>query len=145
MVVKLLQSQSRPSAGRFALQNNALKFGDVIVCGSRGWERESEEDRKIYARELIRMRMSLDEGNKLKEKEDKLVVLTHYPPFSDKYKASLYGLVCGIRRIRGSIRTPARSRHQCQKGSAVGRHNILSDQLRYAAQYPFEDRFVTLH
>lgn len=75
--------------GVFALQNNALKFGDVIVCGSRGWgERESEEDRKIYARELIRMRMSLDEGNKLKEKEDKLVVLTHYPPFSDKYKAS---------------------------------------------------------
>lgn len=75
--------------GVAALQNNALKFGNIIICGSRGWgEGESDADQKIYARELIRMRLSLEEGKKLYEDGDKLIVITHYPPFGSKLAAS---------------------------------------------------------
>lgn len=68
----------------FALQNNALKFSNIIICGSRGWgERESEQDKKIYERELIRMRLSLQSGAKMAEDGDKLIALIHYPPFEN--------------------------------------------------------------
>jgi len=73
----------------FALQNNAFKFGSIIVCGSRGWgEKDTPQDKKIYERELIRMRLSLQEGSKLREQGDKLIALIHYPPFEDKGQPS---------------------------------------------------------
>ena len=127
--------------GVFALQNNALKLAMFCLRLQRLGEGKRRGPQDLR-RGVIACGCPLTE-NKLKEKEDKLVVLHIILTSAINIKLP-HGLVCGIRRIRGSIRTPARSRHQCQKGSAVGRHNI-SDQLRYAAQYPFENRFVTLH
>lgn len=74
----------------YAIQNNSLKFNNIIICGTRGWgEVESGEDRKIYDRELIRMRMSLDDASKKRESpDDKLIALIHYPPFNAKYEES---------------------------------------------------------
>lgn len=75
-----------------ALQNNAYRLADehVVVCGSRGWliadENSTDEDKKIYARELIRMRMALDDAKKKLQEGDKLYVLTHYPPFGNNFE-----------------------------------------------------------
>lgn len=70
----------------YALQNDALKIENVVFCGSRGWlcpeDCLTDADKKIYARELIRMRLSLEYAQKLRTSEDKLVVMTHYPPFN---------------------------------------------------------------
>lgn len=79
--------------GFFAVQNDALRIGDVIVCGSRGWttpERDhaTPDDRKIYEREIIRMEMSLNAAEKLKKEKDKVVVMTHYPPFNSRIERS---------------------------------------------------------
>ena len=48
----------------YAIQNDAYKFGNYVICGSRGWTPfdngfKSELDEKIYKRELIRMELSL--------------------------------------------------------------------------------------
>ena len=70
--------------GMYAVQNDAMLFGDVAVCGSRGWtlpQNGNAEDEKIYSRELIRLELSLSSARKLQAK--KLVVMMHYPPLAD--------------------------------------------------------------
>lgn len=71
----------------YAIQNDAIKLGNYVICGSRGWVAEdngfkSEQDEKIYRRELIRMELSLKNAMTLKSDEDKVIVITHYPPFN---------------------------------------------------------------
>ena len=76
----------------YAIQNDSLKIGNVVLCGSRGWlselDQETPEDKKIYARELIRMKLSLESAQKLREEGDSLIVMTHYPPFNFKIENS---------------------------------------------------------
>ena len=48
----------------YAIQNDAIKFGDIVVCGTRGWmvpernSEQSEENKKIYDREVIRLELT---------------------------------------------------------------------------------------
>jgi predicted phosphohydrolase len=72
----------------YFLQNNAFLYSDVAICGTRGWKSPfdkdfSADDQKIYERELIRLRLSLEEG---KKKSDQLIVMMHYPPDYGFYK-----------------------------------------------------------
>lgn len=71
----------------YAIQNDAIKFDDVIICGSRGWTAsdngfKTEQDEKIYKRELIRMELSLKNAQTLRQNNEKIVVMTHFPPFN---------------------------------------------------------------
>jgi len=74
--------------GFYALQNDAIKFGDIVICGTRGWQTpeknmvQSPEDEKIYKREVLRLGMSLDEAEKLRSEGEKLICMMHYPPFN---------------------------------------------------------------
>lgn len=77
----------------FAVQNDCLRFEDVLVCGSRGWtvpelSVKSEEDEKIYKRELIRLELSLQDMAKMRKAEDVVIAMTHYPPFNSKMHSS---------------------------------------------------------
>ncbi|MDE6372128.1 MAG: metallophosphoesterase, partial [Clostridia bacterium] len=67
----------------FVIQNDAIKFGDVVICGTRLWNltNQSLSDKKINEREKIRLELSLESALKLKEDGDRLVVMCHYPPF----------------------------------------------------------------
>ncbi len=65
------------------IQNNFFTYGDYAICGSRGWilknnPKFNEHDKKIYDRELIRLKLSLDEA--VKAGYEKLIVMIHYPP-----------------------------------------------------------------
>lgn len=67
----------------FFLQNNCTFYEDFAVCGSRGWKLPTDagfdaSDAKIYRRELIRMRLSLDTAKRRGEKN--IIVITHLPP-----------------------------------------------------------------
>ena len=70
----------------YAIQNDALRFDNVVVCGTRGWKGVeknttlSPEDQKIYDREVLRLEMTLQNANKLREEGDKLICMMHYPP-----------------------------------------------------------------
>ncbi len=68
------------------LHNNAFKINDVAICGTRGWfyEEENGRNRKIYDREIGRLRRSLEEGVKLGAKE--LLCFLHYPPICTGYE-----------------------------------------------------------
>ena len=70
----------------YAIQNNYYPYGDgIALCGTRGWtapgaENYSEQDEKIYRRELARLELSLTEAQKGGCR--KFVVTLHYPPFA---------------------------------------------------------------
>lgn len=75
--------------GCYLLQNDAVKFENVIFCGSRGWlvpgsPDFSKTDEKIYLREIERLRLAFFAANRLKEEGDKVVCITHFPPFNAK-------------------------------------------------------------
>lgn len=69
-----------------AVQNNAIAFDNVVICGTRCWSiptaNSSEHDLKIYARELIRLKMTLDEASKSSNNELPIILMLHYPPFN---------------------------------------------------------------
>ena len=78
------------------LYNNAVVVENFILCGSRGWYQDNDNEKahqdnnyeKIIARECIRLRLSLDEGKKLKEEnpEKELIVFMHFPPCWNKFE-----------------------------------------------------------
>ncbi|PWM70692.1 MAG: hypothetical protein DBX59_10430 [Bacillota bacterium] len=77
----------------YALQNDAVKIENVVVCGSRAWSVPDspdfkEADEKIYKRETERLRLSFHAANKLRQEGDKLVALVHYPPFNVRRESS---------------------------------------------------------
>ena len=72
-------------AGMYALQNDAVRLGEYVFCGSRGWtapEGTDGETARIYARELLRMRMSLERAVKMAPGAP-LIFLTHFPPLGE--------------------------------------------------------------
>ena len=73
------------------LQNTFYKYENLGICGSRGWLCPNEvkfdkDDEKIYKREKLRLKMSLDAA--VKAGCEELIVITHYPPTNDKLEES---------------------------------------------------------
>lgn len=71
----------------YALQNNCLVLGEYVFCGTRGWlfpqdEHFKEHDKKIFEREKLRLRMSLDCAKKFPDKT--IIVMMHFPPIYEK-------------------------------------------------------------
>ena len=79
----------------YALQNDCVKFKDVIICGSRLWSVPGstdfkEQDRKIYLREAERLKLSLKAAKRLQENGEKIISLVHFPPFNIKKEDTIY-------------------------------------------------------
>lgn len=76
------------------IQNNAFRVGSYVICGTRGWtipdETTTVEDKKIFDRELIRLKLTLDDAQKLLQEGDKLYLMTHYPPFDARFSDSAF-------------------------------------------------------
>ncbi len=71
----------------YALQNDSIRFGNVVVCGSRCWSVPgspdfSVNDEKLYNRETERLRLSLKSATKDRQDGDILIALVHFPPFN---------------------------------------------------------------
>ncbi len=80
---------------QFALQNDCIKFDNLIICGSRLWTVPgatdfTDADEKIYKREAERLKLSFAQVNKIRQPEDKIIVLCHFPPFNARREDSLY-------------------------------------------------------
>ena len=79
-----------------AIQNDAIKLGNFVFCGTRGWvlpdgkKELSKEDQKIYDREVIRLKLSIDEAKKLAKENDEIICVMHYPPFNNKLDDNEY-------------------------------------------------------
>jgi len=77
----------------YALQNDAIRLGNIVICGSRGWvvpetTHKTPDDERIYNREAIRLELSLKHAITLKQPGDTLICITHFPPFNSRYMDS---------------------------------------------------------
>lgn len=94
------------------IQNNSIVIDDdesrksVIICGTRGWavpgsSDYSQHDEKIYRREVLRVKLSLDSAKKLypvcKYDSKELIAMLHYPP------VPMYGDVFGKETEMNSV------------------------------------------
>lgn len=83
-------------AGSYCIQNDAMRFGSVVICGTRGWTVPeigtslSADDEKILKREALRMEMSLKCAEKLRTDGDMLIAMCHFPPFDSRYSPSVF-------------------------------------------------------
>lgn len=81
--------------GMYALQNDALRLGDVVICGTRGWLSpdaiggQTLSDAKIYARELGRLRLSLSAADAY-HAALRRVLITHFPPLTRAGKPNAF-------------------------------------------------------
>ena len=75
------------------IQNDCYFISEesLAICGTRGWispglDGFDEHDLKIYKREIIRLKFSLEEAKKLRA--DKIIVALHYPPSNESSSRS---------------------------------------------------------
>ena len=57
------------------LHNNCYFYGDIALCGTRGWFYEETGSQKVFNRELIRLETSLKAAG-----EKERLCFLHYPP-----------------------------------------------------------------
>lgn len=77
----------------FALQNDAIKFNDIIFCGTRGWTVPeitfaTEQDEKVFKREVIRLELSLKSAKALQKNNEMIICMMHYPPTNSQRQKS---------------------------------------------------------
>ncbi len=117
----LTQVRAALPAGMYALQNDAIVLDGQVFCGTRGWScpgdmPQTPEDAKIYAREVLRLDMSLQAARKLAP-DVPPVVLMHYPPCNEKRDPS--GFIAAL---------------QAQPVSAVVYGHLHGPGLRHAVE-----------
>ncbi|BEP28112.1 metallophosphoesterase [Helicovermis profundi] len=121
------------------LHNKYFVYKDYAICGSRGWNSPSktnftESDLKIYKREIIRLKISLDSA--IKDGYSKFIVMMHYPPTNDLKETSEFTSLFekyGVEKvIYGHLHTEA-SFFSSIQGDVNGVEYILvsSDYLKF--------------
>lgn len=70
------------------LYNNAYDLGEYVLAGTRYWayDEETEDNEKIFNREILRAKLSLDEAKKIAQGKP-IIFTTHYPPDNRIIKA----------------------------------------------------------
>lgn len=121
-----------------ALQNDAIKIGNYIFCGTRGWtvpesgKDLAAEDEKIYKREVERLKLTLKAAKVLQSEGDKIVAMMHYPPFNlnleDNELTKLFEEFGVGTVIFGHIHGKTRCRHITIKNN-VTYHFTSCDQI----------------
>ncbi|WP_309571366.1 metallophosphoesterase [Deinococcus sp.] len=77
-------------AGMLAIVNDAVRVGNVVVCGTRGWltpgyEPLGEDDTRLLMREAERLKLSVQAAERLRQPGDHLILMLHYPPATSPY------------------------------------------------------------
>ncbi|MGN0817826.1 MAG: metallophosphoesterase [Candidatus Coproplasma sp.] len=87
--------RAAPDDSFFFLQNDSIKFENVVICGSRGWTCPgsadyTDHDEKLYLREAERFKLCFRDAETRREAGDTLLVMMHYPPMGQKLQPSLF-------------------------------------------------------
>ncbi len=120
----LTQLRCSLPANMHAVQNDAYDAGEFVVCGSRGWvipgQDADPQDEKIYRREELRLRMSLEAAQKM-AKGRPIIAMMHYPPLLPEHRdtaftrlLSAFGVArCVYGHLHGqSVQWGFRGRHE---------------------------------
>lgn len=82
--------------GMEVIQHTAVDVGEAVICGTRGWsfptedEPLSEEDQRVFSRELIRLELALQAAVKLAAGRKPIVVMLHYPPLYEQQRDTAF-------------------------------------------------------
>ncbi|WP_317854338.1 metallophosphoesterase [Chakrabartyella piscis] len=73
------------------LKNNHTQYEDWFICGCRGWTcpnevQFTEQDEKLYKREQMRLRLSLDSAMRSGAKQ--IILMMHFPPMNEQHELS---------------------------------------------------------
>lgn len=73
------------------IKNSYSIYKEYAVCGTKGWICPNDSlftrhDEKLYKREIIRLKFSLDMA--VKDGYDKIIAILHFPPTNDKKESS---------------------------------------------------------
>jgi hypothetical protein len=84
-----------PDNSFYFLQNDCVKFDNLIICGSRGWtcpgsSDYTEQDNKLYLREAERFKLCFQQVQKVRGEGDTVIALIHYPPMGLKLQPTLF-------------------------------------------------------
>ncbi len=84
--------------GMTALQNDAIRLDGAVISGTRGWTCPGSSawqgsDEKIYQREIIRLRLTLEDARRKLQPGDKLIAMLHYPPFNERQDPSGFSML----------------------------------------------------
>lgn len=123
------------------LHNNCHFYGDIALCGTRGWFYEEDREghgTKIFNRELIRLEASLKAGG---EKEK--FCFLHYPPLYQGYRCQeiidlmeRYGVTrCYYGHLHGGSHRLAAS----GKRGGIEYHLVSADYLGFRPEKLVED------
>ena len=79
----------------YVIQNDSVKIGNFVFCGTRGWavpesDVVNDEDKKMLNREEQRLELSLKNASQKINNNDTLICLIHYPPFNSKLEGSIF-------------------------------------------------------
>jgi predicted phosphohydrolase len=88
----------------YAVQNDCIRIGNVLVCGTRGWTcpdgaNLTEDDKKIYLRETERLKLSLGELEGKRQEGDIAVCMMHFPPFNEKREPSAFTELLSLHKL----------------------------------------------
>ena len=75
------------------LKNNYFVYENYLICGTRGWicpgdTRYTDHDKKIYLREVGRLKLSIESAVNSNEYNDNIILMMHFPPTNDKHDKS---------------------------------------------------------
>lgn len=109
------------------LQNSYYKYKNIGICGTRGWLCPNEvkfdkDDQKIYKREQLRLKMSLDMAVNDGCKE--LIVITHYPPTNDKLEESEFTKIFEKYNVKKVIYGHLHGKDSFEMGLKGERNNV---------------------
>ena len=120
------------SENMFALQNDAIRFDGVTICGTRGWAVpeveggfKDKDDEKIFNRELIRLELGLENLEKISVEGDKRIVMIHYPPFNAKMLPSPFTRLCEKYHIDYVVYGHLHGKH-CRV-----KHELVQNDVKY--------------
>jgi len=122
------------------LHNNAFMCDNTAICGNRGWvyaEEDSDEDYKIYSRELIRLELSLKEAERFGAEET--IAFTHYPPlFPNKIRTPVTEILkgYGIKRCYyGHLHAASHKNAVTGEVDGIDYHLISCDFLEFTPKF----------
>jgi predicted phosphohydrolase len=126
--------------GMIPLQNDYLLLDEnIALCGTRGWTYpappcDTEHDKKIYNRELIRLELSLEAAGK--ENPSAIIVTLHYPPFTSALADTGFTEIMRRYNVKaclyGHLHGPDQSRAFIGMRDGIRYHFISADYLNFS-------------
>jgi uncharacterized protein len=121
------------------LQNDHFSWNGWSICGTRGWicpgedGFDSEQDQKIYLREVQRLKLSLLSA--AKNAPDPIIAALHFPPFNRKNQPSAFSNLLEEYKVRkclfGHIHDSGRDNIFQGVRNGIEYHFVAADGLNF--------------